>query len=217
MSEEGDGPKPPKRFTSLRKWIETFFLQLYHTNLFFWLPGESGPGKSLLLSTFAGAIIVYARRTHADYAAVAGTPTVVGAVLLGSIICSFSVCLFDPKLRTDQAKYLMNSGRCYQLIAVGVLLSASAISANRVWPWSEKISYRFSLDGFDEIAWAFAGPAALFSFLVILSLSSLRIEFREAAKSDPIRAVAWSAVMLAIIFVVNLTIFDFGKQSSFGD
>jgi hypothetical protein len=212
-AEGSQGTSASKQVAPIKRWLESFAVELYHTNLFFWLRGHSTASKNLLLSGFAGAVILYARKSHADYATISSGPRVVVTVIIGCLVASFFVCLLDPKLRTDQNAYLTNAVRCYQLITVGALISAAAISVNHFWRWSEKISYAYSLDGFDEIAWAFSAPAAFSSLLIILYLSILRAEFRDAARSDLVRVFAWSLTALLLIFIVDLAMFDFGSQS----
>lgn len=207
--------RPNFGFEHLTRWFKSFAIELYFTNILFWLRKRSPPDKNILLSAAAALLIIYARRTHAAYwmisiRDVSATLSAVLAVCWGTSILG---CLLDPKVRHSQNHFVSNVARCYRLIAVGTLISAAVICLNYRFRWSEKLGYWINAeDTFDEIIWAFALPAAAVAVLFILILSVLHKEFRTAliGIGDKVRLLIWVFFVFFAVTSTNLAIFNFG-------
>lgn len=217
-SPDDNSPQLPKGFSfqGYRKWIERFFIELFYTNIAFWLNPDPPKDKNILVTAITPFLIYTARQTHAAYGGVTGSAKALPIVLICCIAFAFGGCLLDLHLRRNDKSYLANAAKCYRLMVVGFLIAAAAIAGNWIVPWSEWLGDTFHVPyGAPEIFWTFSFPAALLSFVAVFALSLFSKQFWcilvIGPRSQRLRVLVWSFVFVLSVTVTTFGMFSFGR------
>jgi hypothetical protein len=176
----------------------------------FWQQPQQTLSTDILISVSSVLVVWHARSLFAAYDNVANTAKAFAAVVFAALGLAFFFCLFEP--RREAGDYLKNARACYKVLALSIPLSAGLISTNALYPWAERLGDWLDLYSETlERIWILCLIPAVFSFFVILGVSTIQQNFFVVLKRQKIKSGLWLSFFFLAFCTLNYALFSFPR------